>query len=398
MWDLFISHASEDKDVVVRPLAQKLGEAGLNVWFDEQTLRLGDSLRRKIDEGLAESTFGVVVLSPHFFAKEWPTRELDGLFSREEAGGKVILPVWHNVNQGDVARRSPLAASKLAVSTSRGLDEVVRQILAVVRPGSATSVTPTTSLRFVDSLRADPVAAKVAVADVLGKAAAVEVHWPPSFDELLKAVQTLQREAERYHEQDSCFHGVDTEAVSNFIDSARLAVASALKIRGNVPLRVPSLIAGMSGYWKGMTFLIERSLVNFLTLANFDAQFGLAYCFRYVAVADQMPATWRGWFEPERTSTQRYAELFAVDEEMCSGRVQSISGVYINQYVWGPRWMVLEAARTPDGKPIANPWFVKYLIPQVELGLSWQPDSPVIEYREQAVVTKVVSESGEELY
>jgi len=122
MWDLFISHASEDKDDVVRPLAQKLRDAGLMVWFDEQTLRLGDSLRRKIDEGLAESTFGVVVLSPHFFAKEWPTRELDELFSREEAGGKVILPVWHNVNRGDVARRSPLAASKLAVSTSRGLD------------------------------------------------------------------------------------------------------------------------------------------------------------------------------------------------------------------------------------------------------------------------------------
>lgn len=259
------------------------------MWFDEQTLRLGDSLSRKIDEGLAESTFGVVVLSPHFFAKEWPARELDGLFSREEAGGKVSLPVWHNVNHGDVARRSPLAASKLAVSTSRGLEEVVRQILAVVRPELGPAVTPTTELRFVDGLRADPVAAKVAVAEVLGKAAAVEVHCPPSFDELLKAVQTLQREAERYHERDSCFHEVDAEAVANFIDSARLAVSSALNIKGNVPVRVPSLVAGMSAYWKDMTFLIEKSLVNFLTLANFDAQFGLAYCFRYVAVADRMP-------------------------------------------------------------------------------------------------------------
>jgi hypothetical protein len=142
MWDLFISHASEDKDDFVRPLAQKLTEAGLNIWFDEQTLRLGDSLRRKIDEGLAKSTFGIVVLSPYFFAKEWPARELDALFSREETGEKIILPIWHNVNYTEVARRSPLAASKLAVSASRGLDEVVRQILAVVRPDTTLPPSP----------------------------------------------------------------------------------------------------------------------------------------------------------------------------------------------------------------------------------------------------------------
>jgi hypothetical protein len=253
-------------------------------------------------------------------------------------------------------------------------------------------------LRFVDSLRADPIAVKVAVADVLGKAAAVEILWPPSFEELQKTVQALQREAERYHEQDSRFHGVDTEAVAGFIESARHSHASAVEIKGNVLARVPSLIAGMSGYWEGAPYAIERSLANFLTLANFDAQFGLAYCLGYEAVADQIPPAWREWVELKWRSPQRYAELFSVDVEMCRGRVESISGVYIDQYFWGPRWMVLEAANTPDGKPITNPWFVNYLIPQVELKMSWQRDSPVIEYREQAVVTKVISESGEELY
>jgi hypothetical protein len=145
MWDVFISHASEDKNDVARPLAQKLGEQGIKVWFDEMTLKLGDSLRQSIDKGLAESRFGVVILSPGFFAKSWTQYELDGLVTRELASGKTILPVWHRVTQQDVMRFSPSLANKLAVSTDQGLDHVVRQIMDVVRPdvsyGSSASST-----------------------------------------------------------------------------------------------------------------------------------------------------------------------------------------------------------------------------------------------------------------
>jgi hypothetical protein len=56
--------ATEDKDALVRPLAEVLRERGLAVWYDEFELRLGDSLRRKIDAGPARSRFGVAVLSP----------------------------------------------------------------------------------------------------------------------------------------------------------------------------------------------------------------------------------------------------------------------------------------------------------------------------------------------
>ena len=50
-YDVFISHASEDKDTVVRPLANALLQRGLKVWYDEFELKIGDSLRRKIDKG-----------------------------------------------------------------------------------------------------------------------------------------------------------------------------------------------------------------------------------------------------------------------------------------------------------------------------------------------------------
>lgn len=137
MWDIFISHASEDKDAVVRPLAERLRSLGLKVWYDEFTLLLGDSLRQSVDYGLANSRFGVVILSPNFLAKNWPGKELDGLFSRETSGEKVILPVWHNIDQAELAKYSPMMADRIAVSTSKGLDAVVKEIMKVVDPHSA---------------------------------------------------------------------------------------------------------------------------------------------------------------------------------------------------------------------------------------------------------------------
>ncbi|WP_280940082.1 TIR domain-containing protein [Mesorhizobium sp. L2C067A000] len=80
-FDFFISHASEDKDAFVRALASDLSALGAEVFYDEATLKIGDSLRRNIDAGLRNSRFGIVVLSSAFFSKEWPARELDGLTS-----------------------------------------------------------------------------------------------------------------------------------------------------------------------------------------------------------------------------------------------------------------------------------------------------------------------------
>jgi hypothetical protein len=141
-WDVFISHASEDKDGFVRPLAELLSARGLKVWYDELTLTLGDSLRRSIDKGLAQSRFGIVVISPDFIRKEWPQRELDGLVAKEVASGKAILPIWHGVTYNDVVAFSPPLADRLAVSSAAGLEKVANQILRAIQPESAASVAP----------------------------------------------------------------------------------------------------------------------------------------------------------------------------------------------------------------------------------------------------------------
>ena len=132
-YDVFISHASEDKDEVVRPLAELLRQQGLRIWLDETELQLGDSLRRSIDRGLSESRYAAVILSPSFFSKEWPQKELDGLVAREDGREKVILPVWHNLSREEVLKYSPLLADKLSAPTSRGLQNVSDAIVRAVK-------------------------------------------------------------------------------------------------------------------------------------------------------------------------------------------------------------------------------------------------------------------------
>jgi hypothetical protein len=133
-YDVFISHATEDKDEIVRPLANELVSAGLRVWYDEFELRIGDSLRRKIDAGLAKSRFGVVVLSHAFFAKNWPQYELDGLVTREMTGEQIILPLWHRITKSEVIAQSPSLADKVARSTADfTIEEIAREIADVIK-------------------------------------------------------------------------------------------------------------------------------------------------------------------------------------------------------------------------------------------------------------------------
>jgi hypothetical protein len=166
--DVFISHASEDKDQVARPLAHELIRRGLSVWFDEFELLVGDSLRAEIDRGLAMSRYGVVVLSPSFFAKRWPQAELDGLVAREFAEDhKVVLPVWHNIDHGGVAQHSPMLASRLATSTAAGIDQTAddlqraaragRRAPAARRPPTAPVTPPTTTNSGATTHTSDPI-------------------------------------------------------------------------------------------------------------------------------------------------------------------------------------------------------------------------------------------------
>lgn len=132
LWDVFISHASEDKAEVARPLADLLHEMGLRIWLDEQQLSLGDSLSRKINDGLAMSRFGVLVLSKTFLDKDYPQREMQALLARQAADERYILPVLHKVDHSLLLRRVPLLGDLLSVSTDTGLNSVATAIQRAV--------------------------------------------------------------------------------------------------------------------------------------------------------------------------------------------------------------------------------------------------------------------------
>jgi hypothetical protein len=132
-YDVFVSHASEDKEDFVRPFVNALINEGLEVWYDELELKIGMSLRRSIDVGLSNSKFGIVILSEFFFKKEWPQKELDGLFAKEINGQKMILPIWHKISKNEVLSYSPTIADLVALNTSNfTIEELAKEIAKAV--------------------------------------------------------------------------------------------------------------------------------------------------------------------------------------------------------------------------------------------------------------------------
>jgi TIR domain-containing protein len=132
VYDVFISHATEDKEAIADPLAKELTKRGLKVWYGTERIALRDNLRIAIDAGLAESTFGVVLISQAFLRKAWTTAELGGLMATSTGLAKRILPVLHGVSADEIARHAPTLAGKAFATTAEGLAGVCDRICRAV--------------------------------------------------------------------------------------------------------------------------------------------------------------------------------------------------------------------------------------------------------------------------
>ncbi|NDF25831.1 MAG: toll/interleukin-1 receptor domain-containing protein, partial [Thaumarchaeota archaeon] len=142
--DVFICHAHEDKDAVARPLANKLRELGLSVWYDEFNLRLGKSIRGTIDEGLKSSSYGVVILSKTFFAKEWTKLELDALVAIFNTSEDRILPIRYGLTPDEVSKISPILAGIFSRSWDEGLENLANEVYQIATGQSKQITTRTT--------------------------------------------------------------------------------------------------------------------------------------------------------------------------------------------------------------------------------------------------------------
>ena len=134
IWDLFISHASEDKEEIVKPLAVSLKNAGVKVWYDEFELTVGDSLSRSIDKGLIGSKNGIIVLSKAFFSKGWTEYELKSMLTKAVHNKQTILPIWHNIEKSEIEEYSLFLSDLIALSSKMPMTTLVENILLKVRP------------------------------------------------------------------------------------------------------------------------------------------------------------------------------------------------------------------------------------------------------------------------
>ena len=129
---IFLSHASEDKAEFVDELYAEMIKQGLEVWYDREILTIGDSLNKKLDQGLQDSLFAVVVLSPSFVKKQWTIFELDGAFTKELDSGKYILPIWHNITFEEVKEHNFRLSNKLAGFSNEGVEILTQKIIKAV--------------------------------------------------------------------------------------------------------------------------------------------------------------------------------------------------------------------------------------------------------------------------
>jgi hypothetical protein len=113
-WDVFVCHASEDKETIVEPLVKALTDAGIRCWYDRQQIFWGESIITKVSAGLAAARYVLVVLSVAALQKAWPQKELSAALGREiESRDSRILPLFANAGETATIRAQlPLLADK----------------------------------------------------------------------------------------------------------------------------------------------------------------------------------------------------------------------------------------------------------------------------------------------
>lgn len=141
--DIFICHASEDKTSVIRPLASCLSDRDLSYWVDEAEISAGESITEKINEGLRESDFVVVIISRAFMAKNWPKKELFAVLNLEAKSGRAfIIPILvgsHN-EIDEVIKEFPLLNDKLFLLWNGDANRVANAIQTTVLKSKGQSI------------------------------------------------------------------------------------------------------------------------------------------------------------------------------------------------------------------------------------------------------------------
>ena len=114
-YDAFLSFAVEDKESVANPLYEALIDQGLHIWYSGRELELGISIKDQIKEGLEQSRFGILLITPHYFRTNWAQKELGALWGKERDNYKIIIPVFCDITPEEVGSLDPDLAERWSV-------------------------------------------------------------------------------------------------------------------------------------------------------------------------------------------------------------------------------------------------------------------------------------------
>jgi hypothetical protein len=123
---VYLAHASEDK-AIMRPLAHRLLKEGVDVWYDEWEIGPGDSLRRKMDDGLGRCTHFMVLLTETSLRKPWVAEEIDAGFVRKVEGSAKFIPIRHELS---IAALPPLMRGMLSPEVSPDNEPSMQALVA----------------------------------------------------------------------------------------------------------------------------------------------------------------------------------------------------------------------------------------------------------------------------
>lgn len=128
--DAFISHDSRDKEDLARPLAHALQRRLVKVWFDETSLRPGDSLDQSIRAGLKSCRRAVLLITPNFLSNQrWARKELEiALEIEKNKNPPLIVPIWANVGVCDIQNSAPALLDKVAIRHEGNVEALADEI------------------------------------------------------------------------------------------------------------------------------------------------------------------------------------------------------------------------------------------------------------------------------
>lgn len=129
--DIFICHASEDKDEVVIHLVKALDNAGITYWYDQAEIKWGDSITQKVNDGLKISRYVVVILSEAFISKNWPQRELNSALNIEASSMEVrVLPLLYGDKRISnlIIKKYPILNDKAYIIWNNDVNAVIESL------------------------------------------------------------------------------------------------------------------------------------------------------------------------------------------------------------------------------------------------------------------------------